>query len=523
MIPVTTAQMRELDRRAIEEFEIKGEALMERAGGGVASIVRRVAEIAGFMNPVVHLIAGRGQNGGDVFVAARVLKEQGLQVEVWIAGHINQISGDALIHYGRMKSAGVEAYEIPTLEDWQDMIDEAFYAEIVVDGVLGTGLKGPARGPAAGAIQYIRDRARDSLVISIDLPSGLNGDTGIAEGDVVLADITATIGFPKIGLLSQSAVDAVGSLDVIDIGHPEECLEELTASGDLEFVHASDLKPLFPRRRRSAHKGDFGHVLVVGGSRRHTGAAALAARSALRIGAGLVTALTPERLQSAVACDTPELMVWPGLENARGSLAAENLEAVLEQAAMFNAVVVGPGLTVDDDTRALVHGLLKHLRVPLVLDADALSMFAGCAAELAASEAALVLTPHPGELARLLGVATAEIQRDRLAAVRQAVTLTRAVVVLKGAGTLIAAEDAPVQVNLNGNPGMATAGSGDVLAGMIGGLLAQGFSPYNAARAGVYTHGRAGDYGAWRRCQAGLLAGDIVEELPYALRDLAIR
>ncbi|MGA1531229.1 MAG: NAD(P)H-hydrate epimerase, partial [Kiritimatiellia bacterium] len=322
---VSTAQMREMDRRAMEDFNIKGEALMERAGSGVAMITRRVAEIAGFMHPVIHLIAGRGQNGGDVFVAARHLKEQGFAVEVWIAAHKNQIAGDALIHFSRMKAAGIEAYEIPTLEDWQQVSAEPFYAEIIVDGVLGTGLRGPARGPLAGAIQYIRERSQESLVVSIDLPSGLHGDTGLAEGPAVTADVTATIGLPKAGLLNQSAIDFVGSLDVVDIGLPAELIEEATPPEDLAFIHLMDLRPLFKRRRRSSHKGDYGHLLVVGGSRRFTGAVSLTARAALRSGAGLVTVLAPQSLRQAIACDTPELMVMPGLETEEGALARENL------------------------------------------------------------------------------------------------------------------------------------------------------------------------------------------------------
>lgn len=520
---VSTAQMREMDRRAMEDFNIKGEALMERAGSGVAMIVRRVAEIAGFMHPVIHLIAGRGQNGGDVFVAARNLKEQGFAVEVWIAGHKNQIAGDALIHFSRMKAAGIEAYEIPTLEDWQQVSAEPFYAEIIVDGVLGTGLRGPARGPAAGAIQYIRERSQESLVVAIDLPSGLDGDTGQAVGPAVIADVTATIGLPKAGLLNQSAIDFAGSLDVVDIGLPAELMDEVTPPDDLAFIHLTDLRPLFKRRRRSSHKGDYGHALVIGGSRRFTGAASLCARAALRCGAGLVTVLAPRSLQSAIACDTPELMVMPGAENDEGALAAENLDWIVQHAGEFSAVALGPGLTVCEDTRDLLAGVLRNIRVPLLLDADAINLCSTYPGLLSAVKAPLVLTPHPGECGRLLEITADDVQRDRLAAASAVVAKTGATVVLKGAGSLIAASGQTTQVNLNGNPGMATGGSGDVLTGIIGGLLAQGFNPFDACRAGVYLHGRAGDYAAWRRCQASVLAGDLIEEIPYALRDIALR
>jgi NAD(P)H-hydrate epimerase len=523
MMIVSAAQMRELDRRTIEESDIKGEVLMERAGNGVAALVRRLAEVTGFMNPLIHLIAGRGQNGGDAFVAARVLKESGYQVEIWLAAHLNQIGGDALIHYGRMKQAGVEAYEIPTLEDWQSVMADPLFAEIVVDGVLGTGIRGPARGPAAGAIQYIRARSQDALIVSIDIPSGLDADTGSAEGEAVMADLTATIGLPKTGLVAPTAIDHVGTLDVVDIGLPDECLDDAVAVDDLAFNHLTDIKPLFTRRRRDAHKGQFGHLLIIGGSARYTGAAALAARSALRGGSGLVTALVPPRLQSAMISDTPEAMVVAGVENAAGSLAATNRDLAATLLAEASAVVIGPGMTTHADTRALVDWLLDTARVPVVLDADALNVLADDPERIRHATPPLVLTPHPGELASLLRIPVADVQADRFAAVRRAVDLTGAVVILKGAGTLIAAPNQPVQVNLNGNPGMATAGSGDVLAGLVGSLLGQGLAPYDAARAAVYLHGRAGDYGAWRRCQAGLLAGDLIEEMPYALRDVALR
>jgi len=520
---VTTAQMRELDRRTIEEYDTKGEVLMERAGTGVAMIVRRIAETAGFINPVIHLIAGRGQNGGDVFVAAKALKEQDYQVEVWVAARFNQISGDALVHFGRMKAAGIKPYELPAVEDWQDAMKRGFYAEIVVDGVLGIGLNGPARGPAAGAIEFIRSRAAESLVISIDVPSGLNADTGLAEGEAVVADVTATIGLPKVGLLSQRAIDHVGSLDVVEIGIPDELVNETRADHALEFVHMMDLKPLFQRRRRSSHKGDYGHALIVAGSHYYGGAAVLCARAALRSGAGLVTAMMPANLQPVMLADTPEVIVWPGKKNPEGALSAENLPWIIDELGTFTSIVIGPGITACDDTRVLLRGILKHATMPVVLDADAIGLVAADFTILNGTRAPLVLTPHPGELGQLLGMTAAEVQADRVAAVQRAVAKTKSVVVLKGAGSLIAAPDHITQVNMNGNPGMATAGCGDVLAGIIGGLLAQKMAPFDAARAGVFMHGRAGDYGAFRRSQASLIAGDVIEELPFALRDLALR
>lgn len=523
MILVTTAQMREIDRRTIEEFNISGEQLMERAGNGVAMVVRGVAEAAGFVNPMIHLIAGRGQNGGDAFVAARVLKEQGWNVEVWLAAQTNQISGDSLVHFGRMKAAGIEPYVIPFIEEWHQVVNHPFMAEIIVDGVLGTGLKGPARGPAAGAIKYIRAQSNDALVVSIDVPSGLNADTGLADGQAVQADVTATIALPKVGLLNQAAIDYVGSLDVIDIGIPAELIEDVSPESDCAFIHAADLKRLFPRRMRSSHKGVYGDLLVIAGSRQYGGAAILCARAALRSGAGRVMLLAPASLRDSVIRSAPEIIFISGEENAEGALSARNVELLKARDEKFNAVVVGPGLTVCPDTKELVEGVIKIGSSPMVLDADAINIFEGRAAAIKSAKRPIMLTPHPGELSRLMGVSVDDVQNDRVAAAESVVKKTSATVALKGAGTLVAARDWQTQVNMNGNPGMATAGSGDVLAGVIGGLLAQGLMPFDAARAGVYVHGRAGDYGSLRRCQISLIASDIIDELPYVFRELSLR
>ncbi len=520
---VTAEQMRELDRRTIEEYEVKGEVLMERAGQGVASIVRRLAEVCGFPGAMIHLIAGRGNNGGDAFVAARALKESGCAVEVWLAGSENQVRGDALIHLSRMKKAGIELIELPTVEDWDAAAREPFYAEIVVDGVLGTGLTGPARGPAVGAIQYIKTVQRDALCVSIDIPSGLNADSGAAEGDAVTADVTVTMGLPKIGMVKPSAIDYIGTLEVIDIGIPGEAISDVERTEPLEFIHAADMRSVFPRRPRSSHKGTYGHAWIIGGSRRFSGACSLAGIAALKSGAGLVTAIVPSGIH-AVTASVHELMVVAGEDDESGFLTANSLAAMEDAWPQMSAVLAGPGMGNRDETRSLVEDILGRAGCPVVLDADALNVFAGDAAALAGlRKGSMVLTPHPGELARLLGVSTTAVQADRFAHAQKAAELTGAVVVLKGAGTLVASPEQTLRVNMTGNPGMATGGAGDVLAGMITGFIAQGIAPWDAARAGVYLHGKAGDFAAWRKCQAGMIAGDILDEIPYALRDLMIR
>ena len=519
---VTTQTMREMERRTIEEFQIKGGQLMDRAGYCVAYAVRRLAEVSGFASAYVHLVAGRGNNGGDAFVAARYLKDMGYAVEVWLACSANQISGDAALHFSKLKPAKIRVEELPTQEDWQDAMTAPFVAEIIVDGVLGTGLRGPARGPAAGAIRYIRSQANESLVVSIDMPSGLNADTGEAEGDTVMADLTVTMGLPKVGLIEPGAIDYVGAVEVADIGLPRNLIAEADAD-EREMVFASDLKQLFPRRKRNAHKGNFGHVLVVAGARGYAGAAALSSQAALRSGVGLVTAVVPTGIQPVVAVAALEAMVCGAPESAEGALSLDAWPVIQSYLGHVQAVLIGPGLTRAPQVGELVRRLVQEAPVPLVIDADALFVLGADLACLSAARAGVVITPHPGEMAGLLGLDTEAVQADRRAAATRAAEASKAVVVLKGAGTVVLEKGRPIQINLTGNPGMATGGAGDALAGLLAGLLAQGFAPYDAARAAVYVHGRAGDLAAWRHCQISLTAGDVVNELPFAFRDLTLR
>ena len=520
---VTVAQMRELDRRTIEENGTPGETLMDRAGQGVADIARRVAETAGFYNPTIHLFAGRGNNGGDVFAAARHLKEMGLAVEVWLAGAANEVHGDALKHMSKMKSAGIALRELPTKEDWDQEMPFRASGDVLVDGILGTGTSGPARGPAAGAIQYINAHSMDSLVVAIDIPSGLNADTGAAEGDVVRADVTVTMGLPKKGLVEPCALDYVGSVEVVDLGIPEEYISQTQVEGDREMIYLTDLKPLFRRRPRASHKGNYGHVLLIGGARGYGGAIAMAARAALRSGAGLVTALVPECIAGSIAAASLESMVIGAKETPEGSLSADIWSEWKSRVDDFDAVLVGPGLTRSPQSLTLVRHVIRDCMVPLVLDADAISVLEGQPHWIERAKCPVVLTPHPGEMARLFSQEVEQVQKDRCGVALAAARFTHATVVLKGAGTVVAQDGKPLCINMTGNPGMATGGSGDVLSGMITGLLGQKLQPFDAARVAVYLHGKAGDMVVCRKSQAGLVAGDLIEEIPYAFRDVTLR
>lgn len=515
--------MRELDRRTIEEMETPGETLMERAGQGVADIVQRLAESAGFHHPLVHLIAGRGNNGGDAFAAARMLKEDGVSVQVWLAGAANAIKGDALRHFSRMRDAKITLRELPTREDWEEALQFPSAGDILVDGVLGTGSAGPARGPAAGAIEYINQQSRGALVVAIDLPSGLNADTGKAEGEAVRADVTVTLGLPKRGLAEPAALEYAGVVEVVDIGIPADFIAQAAMAEDRELICVNDLRPLLPRRPRQTHKGRQGHVLLIGGARGYAGAIAMAARAALRSGAGLVTVLTPSGVAPIVAGAVLEAMVQGGPETETGSLSESFWTDWRNRIDRFEAILVGPGMTKHPEGLTIIRHLVREYPGPMVLDADALNLLEGQIHFISKCRRPAVITPHPGELARLMAVDIEEIQADRFAAAQSAALGSEATVVLKGAGTLIAQSGRPTQVNLTGNPGMATGGTGDVLAGLLTGLLGQGAEPYDAARLAVFLHGRAGDMAALHKSQAGLTALDVVEELPYAFREISIR
>ncbi|MFH1476836.1 MAG: NAD(P)H-hydrate dehydratase [Verrucomicrobiota bacterium] len=523
---ISTAAMRELDRKTIADYQVPGATLMDQAGFGVARFVDYLFQTKDFVSRSVRLVAGRGNNGGDIFAAARYLRQMDYDVDILLAGSLTDVRGDALTHLGKLKSKRIRVAELPTPQNWEEAIDftqraRSTDAPVIVDGVLGTGIQGPARGPASGAIRFINAQAGLSLVVAVDVPSGLDSDTGRAEGDAVKADYTLTMGLPKRGLVEPCAADHVGRLEVIRIGIPDDLVDKVES--DLELITPSDLYPLFARRARTGHKGAFGHLLIVGGAAGFSGAIALAARAALRSGVGLVTVVVPRAIVPIVAGLAPEAMVHGVAETEIGSLASGMWPIWRERLDPFAAILAGPGMTRHAETAVLVKMMLAEIKAPLALDADALNVFEGQAGELTKRTCPLVITPHPGEMARLLGCTSAEVQANRFEIAKEASARMRAVTILKGAGTLVAEAGQPLAINMTGNPGMATGGMGDVLAGLLGGLLAQGLKPFDAARAAVCLHGRAGDQAADEKSEQGIIAGDLIEELPYAFQNIIPR
>lgn len=496
MNTVSAAEMRELDRRTIADG-VTGEELMRRAGQAVADIARDICTGRGGHS--ILLIAGTGNNGGDVFAAATALSATDIDIEVWICGSQTRIQGDAQLHLKKMVRAGIVPKEVRSLND----LFPKTAPDLMIDGLLGTGTRGAPRGFMSPLIEWINAEAQHAFVLSIDIPSGIDTDTGIAAGAAVKADLTVTIGLPKTGLIRPEALPYTGSVEVADIGIPAEFVEDAGGCEEAAMIARSDI--FLPRRERDSHKGTYGHVLLIGGSKGFTGAIAMAARAALRSGAGLVSVLTPEDVYPVVAqAAGPEVMVHSFAGTPSLDLSC------------FDAILVGPGLGRNDKTRSLTETLLETCNVPLVLDADALCTSPG---KIAAAKCPVVLTPHPGEFARLFGAPVT----DRWAQARAAANKTGKTIILKGAGTIIAETGHKLAVNLTGNPGMATGGSGDVLAGLLTGLLGQGMSTYDASVTAVYLHGIAGDIAAHDYTQSALIAGDIIEALPDAFRLLQSR
>lgn len=508
---VTAAQMKELDRRTIEEAKIPGTTLMERAGSGVAAAIARTLGSA--VGKVVTVVCGKGNNGGDGFVAARLLRKQRAHVSVLLLAKPGDLSGDARAMYRKFLS--VAGRKSVVAEPSSDTIRTALSrSDLIVDALLGTGLSAEVSAPYRMAIEAINEAGRP--VVAVDLPSGIHADTGAVMGAAVRAHLTVTFGLPKRGLYTGAGVDHSGAVEVVDIGIPPAFVEAIPSC--VSLITSETVRRLLPPRRPSAHKGTFGHAGIIAGSVGKTGAAAMAAKAALRVGAGLVTVATPASVNDTLEAKLLEAMTMPLPETSARTLARTGLEEILAFIRARTAIAIGPGLTTHPETVELIHALVPRLESPSVLDADALNALAGHVALLEHCKITPILTPHPGEMARLVdGTSTRSINEDRIGSAVAFAQARRVVLVLKGARTVVAHPDGRAAVCPTGNPGMATAGTGDVLTGMIVGLLAQGLDPWNAACAGTFLHGLAGDLAAAERGLAGLTAGDVIERIPDAL------
>lgn len=516
-------QTRAMDRRAIEEFHIPGLLLMESAALRVAAAVEQRIRIAEGASIVI--VCGKGNNGGDGLAVARHLKSRGGSPTVWLTAAPEAFSGDAAVNLELAERFAIPVGQI-TPETLEPFTLDLQGSALIVDAIFGTGFKGPVTGTPAEAIDRINAAVRP--VLSIDIPSGVDARSGAVEGSCVRAEVTVTFCAPKTGLLLYPGAALAGTIEVFSIGMPREILEE--AQSACHWLTGDLVNRWLPRRKRSrdANKGRYGHVLVIAGGAGYAGAAQIAAEAAARSGAGLVTLAAPVAVLTAIQSRLNAAVMTHGLSStSEGTVDSAALNDALEFSARCAVVAIGPGLAVgrSPETAAFVQAFVRACTVPLIVDADAITALSHLAdrgtGAVKARKGATVFTPHPGEMARLLGTTVEEIQKDRPSSVLAAALTYNAVFLLKGDRTLIATPTGAWYINSTGNPGMATGGSGDALTGIIAGLMAQGVPAPESAAAGAFLHGLSGDIAVrLRGAREGLIATDLIENFPGALEQM---
>jgi ADP-dependent NAD(P)H-hydrate dehydratase / NAD(P)H-hydrate epimerase len=502
---VSADEMRAIDRATSERFGIPALTLMENAGAAVADYV--LSHRAAARRIVVF--CGKGNNGGDGLVAARRLHQQGKKVQVILLADPADLRGDAAIMFGRLPSPAIAVHSSDELKSGRVRL--SLQADLYLDAVLGTGFKPPVSGLYADAIAIMN--ASQVPVIAVDIPSGADADAmGPQAGTIARADAVVTFTRPRPAHVFSLLT--AGSIFVAEIGSPEEAI---ISALRLNVITAPDIAPLIAPRPAESNKGNYGHALVVGGSLGKAGSAAMAGIAVLRSGAGLSTVATPKSVLGTVAGFHPELMTEPLSETEGGAISTNALGRIVELAKGKTVIAIGPGISRDPQTSELVRTLVAKLQLPTVVDADALNAFEGCTGELNGKDRTLVITPHPGEMARLVGSSIAEVQKDRLGVARNFAREHELIVVLKGHRTLVVRPDGGAWVNTTGNPGMATGGTGDILTGMVAAMIAQhSKDAFRSVLTAVHLHGLAGDVMCERVGQHSMVATDLLEGLAEA-------
>jgi len=504
--------MQQAERLTMDNYRIPGQVLMETAGRACADLVD--TEYGPGRGKSAIIVAGKGNNGGDGYVIARCLLRKGWTVSVIVIAGKSSISGDAEKNLSLLDPSLVhfcpEPEELfPCRAAFQD-------ATVIIDALFGIGLVKEISGVHADAVRLMNSSGKPA--VAVDIPSGIDASSGRVLGVAVKAAVTVTFAFAKLGHVVYPGRAYTGLLETVDIGLPDEVSE---AAEYYEYLDSASVGPLLKTRDRCGHKGSYGHCLIIAGSTGKTGAAALSANTAVRAGSGLVTLAVPASLNPILEVKTTEAMTLPLEDGGRGCFGEENLGALLRAIEGKDAVALGPGISRSVDTVALIQGLVRECPLPLVIDADGLNALAADPAIFREKKSpALVLTPHPGEMSRLTGLSIARIENDRISAARDFAVRYEVYLVLKGAGTVIAAPDGSVAINGSGNPGMASGGMGDVLTGILVSLIGQGYPVCEACRLGVYVHGHAADLVAREKGEIGITASDVLEKLPYAYKDM---
>jgi NAD(P)H-hydrate epimerase len=508
-IVVTAAEMAALDRDCQEILHMPTLLLMENAGRGVAAIAKTI--LGEGNSRLVLIICGPGNNGGDGFVAARHLANAGYQVTLWILSAREKFRGDALTNLIIWEKMGGELLFLETLPPRPSPSPD-----LIIDAMLGTGAATPLNDLFAGMVRLLNDLARP--ILAVDIPTGVEANSGSTAGEAIRAHATAVMARLKRGLLFSPGREHAGDLHLIDIGMPPAWTPP--KGTQVRRLEAADIAARLPKRPVDAHKNRVGSVGVIAGSIGLTGAASLTTVATLRAGSGLCYLAAAKSLLPIFAAKLTEVIIWPFADEESGILSEASYPDWKEQIAARSALAIGPGLGQHRKTAALVHRLLREMRLPLVLDADGLNLCSDYLDLLQNYRAPLILTPHPGELSRLTGLSTATILGDPIAIAAEWAIKLGQILILKGSPTIIAAPDGSLFLNSTGNAGMATAGSGDVLTGLIAGLLAQGIPPLDAALCGVWLHGAAGDLARDRKGELSMIAGDLLDALPETITAL---
>jgi hydroxyethylthiazole kinase-like uncharacterized protein yjeF len=551
MKALTAAEMREVDRLTTERLGVSSLQLMENAGRGVADAYRRIAYADALRSRSICVLCGKGNNGGDGLVAARDLQAVVKTVRVFLFANPDELRGDAATNLQRWRDFGGEVVSVPDERSWNAVRSEVLCADVLIDAIFGTGFRGSAAGAIGQAIQDINrlshdaTAARPALILAVDTPSGLPSDGQAAESTVLKAHHTVTFTAPKVGQLVSDNSDALGTLRVVNIGSPGSLVDEV-GRGTLRWSEPEEFADLPLVRRPDGHKGLYGHILVVAGSTGKSGAAIMSGSAALYSGAGLVTVATPDVVLSIVAAAHPELMTEPLYSTEQGTASRSNLidrpplptstdqvaiDSFLKNAKLpleriqegKDVLAIGPGLGQHEETQEVIRSLVRHTYKPAILDADGLNAFAGYSDMLRDRNTQfLAITPHPGEMARLLNVSTKDVQADRVKAAQDAAQRWNVHVILKGSHTILAAPDGTIFVNTTGNPGLAKGGSGDALTGILAALTGQ-FKTNDWLRVlalGVYLHGAAADLAVTGTDPSGLLASEVAGAVPKARHEL---
>lgn len=508
--------MKLLDERATSEYKIPSLLLMENAARGlVDQIEKSFAPVTGKR---VTIIAGRGNNGGDGLAAARHLRMRGAQVALFLFSEAAGISGDAKVSLDIWTETEGELYAEGNFTE-EALRQDLQASDFVIDAFLGTGLSKPVSGDHARWIEIVN--ACSKTIVAVDIPSGISSDQGHILGSAIKANATITMALPKRGHFMQDGLTHCGSLSVVDIGFPKAMMDQ--ADLKVSLITPDDVTGMLPGREKGVHKGTMGHLMVIAGSLGKQGAPQMTALAALRSGAGLVTLALPKSIEKGVSLQTMELMSVPLPESESGSIALSAEKGLIEAIEGKRVVAIGPGLSQDPETQELIKRLIVTVSVPLVIDADGINALATDLSILKQKKGPVILTPHPGEMGRLIGLSAEAVQKDRFNIAAQFAKEWDVILVLKGAHSIISLPGGLLWVNNTGNPGMATAGIGDALTGIIAGCIAQGLSPQDAAILGVYLHGLAGDLAAMKRGEAGLITSDLIDQIPNVVKTYLAR